>query len=105
VSPSRPSGTRSRFSGLPTRAGQVTVELTDYRQVQGTFDAIVSVEMIEAVSERYWPDYFSAIGRLLAPGGLVGLQSITMPHPRMRATRRTRVARRLAACPVQARPG
>ena len=36
--------------------------------------------MIEAVGERYWPDYFAALDRLLAPGGRVGLQSIVMPH-------------------------
>ncbi len=70
-------------------ADRVSVELMDYRQVHGQFDAIVSVEMIEAVSERYWPDYFRVLDRLLAPGGRIGLQSITMPHPRMRATRRT----------------
>ena len=44
----------------------------------GQFDAILSVEMIEAVAERYWPAYFAALDRLLAPGGRVGLQSITM---------------------------
>jgi cyclopropane-fatty-acyl-phospholipid synthase len=43
--------------------------------------------MIEAVGERYWPTYFTAIDRLLKPGGRVGLQSITMPHDRMLASR------------------
>jgi len=70
-------------------ADRVSVELRDYRQVTGTFDAILSVEMIEAVGARYWPDYFAALDRLLVPGGLVGLQSITMPHQRMVATRNT----------------
>ena len=69
--------------------GQVSVDLMDYRQVRGQYDAILSVEMIEAVAERYWPDYFRALDRLLAPGGRVGLQAITMPHERMLATRRT----------------
>jgi cyclopropane-fatty-acyl-phospholipid synthase len=68
---------------------QVSVDLLDYRQVRGQYDAILSVEMIEAVAERYWPDYFRALDRLLAPGGRVGLQAITMPHERMLATRRT----------------
>jgi cyclopropane-fatty-acyl-phospholipid synthase len=45
--------------------------------------------MIEAVGERYWPVYFEALDRLLAPGGRVGLQVITMPHDRMLATRHT----------------
>jgi cyclopropane-fatty-acyl-phospholipid synthase len=66
---------------------RVTVELTDYREATGSYDAIVSVEMIEAVGARFWPDYFSTLDRLLRPGGRVGLQSITMPHERMLATR------------------
>lgn len=70
-------------------SGRATVELMDYRRVTGQYDAIVSVEMIEAVAERYWPDYFAALDRLLAPGGRIGLQAITMPHHRMLATRRT----------------
>jgi cyclopropane-fatty-acyl-phospholipid synthase len=70
-------------------ADRVTVQLRDYRQVTGQFDAILSVEMIEAVGARYWPDYFATLNRLLAPGGRVGLQSITMPHRRMMATRNT----------------
>jgi cyclopropane-fatty-acyl-phospholipid synthase len=78
---------RIREAGL---ADRVTVELLDYRRVDGRYDAILSVEMIEAVAERYWPQYFAALGRLLAPGGRIGLQAITMPHHRMLATRRTR---------------
>jgi len=70
-------------------AGRATVDLRDYRQVTGEFDAILSVEMIEAVGARYWPDYFAALNRLLAPGGRIGLQSITMPHRRMMAARYT----------------
>ena len=69
--------------------GRAVVELRDYRQLTGRFDAILSVEMIEAVGARYWPDYFAALDRLLAPGGRIGLQSITMPHRRMMATRYT----------------
>jgi cyclopropane-fatty-acyl-phospholipid synthase len=69
-------------------ADLVDVRLQDYRDVTGQFDAIVSVEMIEAVGERYWPAYFAALDERLAPGGRVGLQSITMPHDRMVATRR-----------------
>ena len=70
-------------------AGRAVVKLRDYRQVTGRFDAILSVEMIEAVGARYWPDYFASLNRLLAPGGRIGLQSITMPHRRMMATRHT----------------
>ena len=70
-------------------ADLVEVRLQDYRDVTGRFDAVVSVEMIEAVGERYWPTYFTALDTLLAPGGRVGLQAITMPHDRMMATRRS----------------
>jgi len=70
-------------------AGQVSVELRDYRDVDGEFDAICSVEMLEAVGERYWDAYFAALDAHLAPGGRIGLQTITMPHDRMLATRHT----------------
>ncbi|MFB7356238.1 class I SAM-dependent methyltransferase [Streptomyces gardneri] len=70
-------------------AGRVTVELRDYREVEGRFDAVVSVEMIEAVGAEFWPAYFTALRRLLAPGGSVAVQTITMPHDRMLATART----------------
>ena len=67
----------------------VSVELRDYRDVDGEYDAICSVEMVEAVGERYWDTYFAQLDRLLAPGGAVGLQAITMPHDAMLASRRT----------------
>lgn len=70
-------------------ADRVSVELCDYRQVTGVYDAVVSVEMIEAVGEDYWPVYFGTLARLLVPGGRIALQAITMPHDRMRATRTT----------------
>lgn len=66
---------------------QAEVRLQDYREVTGQFDAIVSVEMVEAVGANHWPEYFAALERLLVPGGRVGLQSITMPHDRMLASR------------------
>ena len=68
---------------------QVDIRLQDYREVDGVYDAIVSVEMIEAVGEAYWPAYFATLDRLLAPGGKVGLQTITMAHERVLATRRS----------------
>jgi cyclopropane-fatty-acyl-phospholipid synthase len=70
-------------------ADRVDVRLQDYRDATGRYDAVVSVEMIEAVGERFWPTYFRALDQLLAPGGRVGLQAITMPHDRMIATRRS----------------
>ena len=58
---------------------QVTLELRDYRDLGGeTFDHIVSIEMFEAVGERYWPSYFKTLSRMLAPGGRALVQSITI---------------------------
>lgn len=54
------------------------VSLTDYRDVKGQFDAIVSIEMVEAVGQRYWPDYLDAIARLLRPGGRAAIQYIAI---------------------------
>ncbi len=68
---------------------RVEIALRDYRDQTGQFDAVVSVEMIEAVGEKYWPTYFSTIDSLLAPGGKVAIQAILMQHDRMLATRDT----------------
>ncbi len=51
--------------------------LTDYRDVVGRYDAVVSIEMAEAVGEEYWPAYLEAIARALKPGGRAALQIIT----------------------------
>lgn len=75
--------------GDPLRADAVQVDLLDYRAVEGQYDAVVSVEMIEAVGYEYLPSYFETIDRVLAPGGKVAIQAITMQHDRMLATRRT----------------
>ncbi len=74
---------RLKAAGLDHRA---EVDLCDYRQVEGEYDAVVSVEMIEAVGAEYWPDYFRCLDRLLAPGGRIALQAITMPHDRLLAS-------------------
>jgi cyclopropane-fatty-acyl-phospholipid synthase len=65
---------------------RVDVQLRDYRESQGEFDAVVSVEMIEAVGAEYWPTFFGTIGQRLRPGGRFGLQAITMDHERMLAS-------------------
>lgn len=59
-------------------ADKAEIRLEDYRDTQGTFDRIVSIEMFEAVGEEYWPTYFDKIGRSLKPGGQAGLQIITI---------------------------
>jgi cyclopropane-fatty-acyl-phospholipid synthase len=68
---------------------RVQIALRDYRDQIGEFDAVLSVEMIEAVGEKYWPVYFDAIERRLAPDGVAVVQAIVMPHERMLATRNT----------------
>ena len=68
-------------------SGLVEVRVQDYREVGGEYDAIVSVEMIEAVGEAYWPTYLAVLDQLLAPGGKVAIQAITMAHERFLATR------------------
>jgi cyclopropane-fatty-acyl-phospholipid synthase len=50
----------------------------DYRDVTGQFDAVASVEMVEAVGREYWPDFFDAIARCLKPGGRAAIQYILM---------------------------
>jgi cyclopropane-fatty-acyl-phospholipid synthase len=59
-------------------ADRVSIECTDYRDVAGRFDAVASVEMVEAVGQAYWPDYMAAIARVLKPGGRAALQYIAI---------------------------
>ncbi len=66
---------RVREAGLEDR---VTVLLEDYRDLDGTYDRLVSVEMIEAVGWQYFDQYFKACDRLLADDGLFLLQAITI---------------------------
>jgi cyclopropane-fatty-acyl-phospholipid synthase len=54
------------------------VQLVDYRDVSGRFDRVASIEMFEAVGERYWPTYFDKVRESLKPGGQAGLQIITI---------------------------
>lgn len=61
---------------------QTDIRLQDYRDVTGTFDAIVSIEMFEAVGEENWRAYFEKVRSLLRPGGKAGIQVITIDHAR-----------------------
>jgi cyclopropane-fatty-acyl-phospholipid synthase len=58
----------------------VTVELRDYRDIEGQYDAVVSIEMLEAVGSEYYGEYFRAVSRALKPGGRASIQVITFPH-------------------------
>ncbi|WP_373235789.1 class I SAM-dependent methyltransferase [Cohaesibacter celericrescens] len=59
-------------------AEQVDLSLTDYRDVAGVYDGIVSIEMIEAVGQENWPEYFQKIRQSLKPGGRAVIQAITI---------------------------
>jgi cyclopropane-fatty-acyl-phospholipid synthase len=67
---------RVRAAGLQDL---VDVQVRDYREVEGTYDAIVSIEMLEAVGAEYFETFFEACDRALIPGGKMSLQSITFP--------------------------
>ncbi len=66
---------RIRAAGF---ADRVQVRLCDYRDLEGTYDKLVSVEMVEAVGREYYPVYFKTLSRLLKPGGLAAIQAITI---------------------------
>ncbi len=67
----------------------VDLKLIDYRDVRGQFDFVVSIEMFEAVGERFWPTYFDTVHARLKPGGRAMVQTITIAEeafPRYRQT-------------------
>jgi cyclopropane-fatty-acyl-phospholipid synthase len=66
----------------------VDIRIMDYRHVEGRFDGIVSIEMFEAVGERWWPAFFAKLGRALAPGKRAALQVITIAEERFETYRR-----------------
>jgi len=68
--------------------GQVEIRLQDYRHVEGQFDKVASIEMMEALGDRYLDTYFACIHRLLKPDGMVALQYITVPDSRHAELRR-----------------
>lgn len=70
-------------------AGAISLELKDYRDLDGTYDKIVSVEMLEAVGEAYWPLYFKALRERLNTGGIALLQVITIDKARFDTYRRS----------------
>ena len=70
-------------------ADRVDIELADYRTVHEEYDAVLSVEMIEAVGLEFLPTYFTTLRSALRPGGRAVVQAITMPHHRMLETRNT----------------
>jgi cyclopropane-fatty-acyl-phospholipid synthase len=77
ISPAQFEFARRRMfeKGLAEKAD---IRLVDYRDVTGAFDRVASIEMFEAVGERYWPAYFGKIREVLTSGGRAGLQIITI---------------------------
>jgi cyclopropane-fatty-acyl-phospholipid synthase len=81
LSPSQLAGAKERIA----KAGagdKADLRLQDYRDVSEKFDRVVSIEMIEAVGQKYWPAYFGKISEVLKPGGQAVLQVITISNDR-----------------------
>jgi cyclopropane-fatty-acyl-phospholipid synthase len=88
--------------------GQADLRLQDYRDIHdGPYDAICSIEMVEAVGREYWPTYFQSVNRLLKPGGKACIQSIVIDDACLSATSLHRLhpavhlPRRLPALPAR----
>lgn len=87
ISPAQHDFARRRIfeAGL---ADRVEIKLLDYRDERGQYDRIASIEMFEAVGEAWWPTYFRQLRERLRPGGLAGLQVITVADPLFESYRR-----------------
>lgn len=72
LSPQQKTYADARLAGK----GDAQISLTDYRDVTGQYDAVASIEMVEAVGQDYWPAYLDSIARALKPGGRAALQYI-----------------------------
>ena len=77
LSPAQLAYATERLSGPDTKQG-ADLRLQDYRDVDGAFDRIISIEMMEAVGESYWPSYFQTLRERLKPGGSAVIQAITI---------------------------
>lgn len=80
------ANTRIQQAGL---ADKITVLLQDYRKLQGQFDKLVSIEMIEAVGHQFFDTYFSQCAALLKPDGMMLLQSITIADQRYESAKKS----------------
>jgi cyclopropane-fatty-acyl-phospholipid synthase len=88
ISPSQAEFAKRRMfeQGL---ADKVEIRLQDYRDLSGHFDRVASIEMFEAVGERYWPTFFRKLSDVLKPGGKAGLQIITIDDKGFETYRRS----------------
>jgi cyclopropane-fatty-acyl-phospholipid synthase len=87
LSPAQLAHARARLE-VGGQAARADLRLQDYRDVGGSFDGIISIEMLEAVGERYWPAYFDALRARLKPAGRAVLQVITIAEERFESYRR-----------------
>ncbi|HRD67859.1 MAG TPA: cyclopropane-fatty-acyl-phospholipid synthase family protein [Candidatus Competibacter sp.] len=78
----------AQLSWAKQRAPEADLRLQDYRDAGGQFDHVVSVEMFEAVGERWWPVYFKTVARALKPGGRALIQTITIDDGRFERYRK-----------------
>ncbi len=88
ISPSQLELAQGRILALNLQE-RVQLELCDYRDLAGQYDAVVSIEMFEAVGEQYWTQYFQTVAARLRPGGQALVQSITIGEqyfPRYRSS-------------------
>jgi cyclopropane-fatty-acyl-phospholipid synthase len=89
VSLSKAQLTYARRRVVGTAAeGKTEFLFMDYRDIKGRFDAVISIEMLEAVGEKYWPTYFGKLREVVKPGGKIGLQTITIADERFDDYRR-----------------
>lgn len=77
--------TRIATAGLSDR---ISIRMCDYRDIQGSFDKIVSIEMMEAIGHKYLPAFCESLHRVLKPNGLIALQFITCPDERYQELRK-----------------
>jgi cyclopropane-fatty-acyl-phospholipid synthase len=80
------AGARLQAQGL---SDKVDLRFQDYRDVDGVFDRVVSIEMFEAVGEAHWPQYFDTVRERLARGGAAALQIITIAEDRFEHYRKS----------------
>ena len=77
-----------RLAAIDPSGEHHRLEIRDYRDLDAQYDAIASIEMLEAVGERYWPTYAATLKRALKPGGKAGIQTITIAPSRFESYRR-----------------
>lgn len=87
ISPAQAERARERVAAAGLD-GQVEIRLQDYRETEGEFDKIASIEMFEAVGEKYWPVFFGTVHDRLRPGGKAAMQIITIDDDRFENYRR-----------------